>query len=139
MLYSIKNREDLEKLEKLASLENQVKEVRIQDKLGKQIFHEIIKKVFEPVSDTIKNTSEKLTKTIRETSIINNKALNNLNEKVWEKMNDERMIAPFLASSLVNLFTADNKSQFNLIEDHNSIRMMFLINGDRPVTLYSAM
>ena len=139
MLYSIKNREYLEKLEKLASLQNQVKEVRIQNKLGKQIFHEIIKKVFEPVTDTIKNTSEKLTKTITETSIINNKALNNLNEKVLEKMNDEGMVASFLASSLVNLFTADNKSQFNLMEDHNSIRMMFLINGDRPVTLYSAM
>ena len=34
MLYSIKDREDLEILEELASLQNQVKAVRIQDKLG---------------------------------------------------------------------------------------------------------
>ena len=68
MLYSIKDREDLEKLSELVSLENQVKVVRLQDKLGKQKFHENVKKVFEPVTDTIKNTSEKLTKTLNESS-----------------------------------------------------------------------
>ena len=46
MLYSIKDREDLENLEELVSLENQVKVVRLQDKLGKQNFHEDMKKSF---------------------------------------------------------------------------------------------
>ena len=46
MLYSIENREDLEKLNELVSLENQVKVVRLKDKLGKQNFHENMKKVF---------------------------------------------------------------------------------------------
>ena len=41
MLYSIKDREDLEKLNELVSLENQVKVVRLQDKLGKKIFMRI--------------------------------------------------------------------------------------------------
>ena len=50
MLYSIKDRGDLEKLEELVPLENQVKVVRLQDKLGKQNFHEHMKKVFEPVT-----------------------------------------------------------------------------------------
>ena len=50
MLYSIKDREDLENLEELVSLENQVKIVKLQDKLGKQKFHEDMKKVFEPVT-----------------------------------------------------------------------------------------
>ena len=31
MLYSIKNRDDLEKLEELTSLQNQVEELRLQD------------------------------------------------------------------------------------------------------------
>ena len=44
MLYSIKNKGDLEKLEELASLQNQVEEVRLRDKLGKQKFHGNIKK-----------------------------------------------------------------------------------------------
>ena len=39
MLYSIKNGEDLEKLEELASLQNQVKVVRLQDRLGEQNLH----------------------------------------------------------------------------------------------------
>ena len=46
MLYSIKDREDLENLEELVSLENQVKAVRLQDKLGKRNFHEDMKKLF---------------------------------------------------------------------------------------------
>ena len=43
MLFAF-NREDLENLEELASLENQVEEVRLQDKLGTQSFHEKRKK-----------------------------------------------------------------------------------------------
>ena len=34
MLYSNKDREDLDKLSELASLQNQVNEVRLQDNLG---------------------------------------------------------------------------------------------------------
>ena len=74
MLYSIKNIEDLEKLEELASLRNQEEETRLQDILGKQIFHESMKKVSEPVTDTTKNTSENLTKTLTESSFKNNQA-----------------------------------------------------------------
>ena len=48
------------------------------------------------------------------------------------------MIAPKLASFLVNRFKPENKSVFRLIKDHNSIRMNdFLINGGIPVTLDS--
>ena len=61
------------------------------------------KKVFEPVTDTIKNTSENLTNTITETSIKNNEAIDNFNEKVLELRNEKGMIVPNLASSLVNL------------------------------------
>ena len=43
MLHSIKNREDLEKLKELATLQNQVKAVRLQDQLGKQNVHEDMK------------------------------------------------------------------------------------------------
>ena len=50
MLFSFEDIEDLEKLIELVSLENQVEAVRFQDKLGKQIFHEDMRKVFEPVT-----------------------------------------------------------------------------------------
>ena len=39
MLYSIINREDIKNLNDLASLQNQVNEVRLQHKLGEQNYH----------------------------------------------------------------------------------------------------
>ena len=138
MLYSIKDREDLKNLEELVSLENQVKVVKLQDKLGKQNFHEDMKKVFEPVTKSLESTSQDITKTITENSINNNKAIENLNEKILELMNDNGMIARCLASSLVNLFKPENKSQFRLKNDVNSTKMNdFLMNKGIPVTLVS--
>ena len=140
MLYSIKNREDLEKLKELATLQNQVKAVRLQDKLGKQNFHEDMKKLYEPLTDTIKDVSENLTKTISETSIKNTKAISDLNERVLELMDEKGLIAPYLASSLVNLFKPENRSQFRLKKDLNSPKMNnFLIHGNIPVSLHSNM
>ena len=138
MLFPIKDREELNKLEELASLQDQVKVVKLQDKLGKQNFHEDMKKVFEPVTKSLENTSENLTKAITENSINNNKAIENLNEKFLELMDDKGMITSFLASSLVNLFKPENKSQFRLKKDLNSTKMNdFLINKGIPVTLVS--
>ena len=75
MLFSIENRENLENIQDLTSLLTQVEQVRLQDKLSKQNFHENSKKLFEPVFDTIKVTPKKLTKTLIESSNKNNKAL----------------------------------------------------------------
>ena len=99
-----------------------------------------MKKLQEPLIDTIKNTSEKLTKNLIETSIKNNQELENLNEKVLQIMNVKGMISPHLASSLVRLFKPENKSQFRIIKDLNSNKMNnFLINTCVPVTLDSNM
>ena len=78
MLFAINNREDLENLNELGSLQDQVKAVRLQDKLGKQNFHEDMKKVFEPITKSLENTSQDITKTITETSIKNNQAIENI-------------------------------------------------------------
>ena len=93
------------------------------------------------MTDAIKNTSEIVTKILTESSIHNKKPIENLNEKVLELMNVKGMIAPYLASSLVNLFTPENKSQFRLEKDLKSIKMkdFFLINGGIPITLFSNM
>ena len=85
MLFPIKDREDLENLNELVSLQNQAKAVRLQGKLGKQNFHENRKKVFEPVTKSLEKTSQDKAKTITETSIKNNQALENLNNKLLEK------------------------------------------------------
>ena len=92
------------------------------------------------MTDAIKNTSENITKTLTENSINNNKAIENLNEKILELMNDKGLISPYLASTLVNLFEPENKSQFRLKKDLNSTKMNdFLINEGITVTLFSKM
>ena len=99
-----------------------------------------MKKVFYPVTNTIKNTSEKPTKAITKTSIKNDKVLENINEKAPKLKNDEGMIAPYLASSLVNLFKPENINQFKLIKDPNSTKInISLIHGNILVTLCSNM
>ena len=45
MVFTIKSREELENLEELASLQNQIEESQLQDKLGKQNSHKDIKKL----------------------------------------------------------------------------------------------
>ena len=62
MLYWYKNREDLENLNQLVSLQNQVDELRLQFRLGKQNFLNTFKTLYEPLTDTIKTTSENLKK-----------------------------------------------------------------------------
>ena len=140
MMFPIRNVEGLQNLNEAVSLQNQVKVVRLQDKLGKQNFHEDMTKVFEPLTDTLKKTSENITKTITETSIENNKSIENLNEKVLELKNDKGLIAPYLASPLVEVFKFDKKSQFRLRKDPDSTKMNdFLIHEKIPVTIFSNM
>ena len=140
MLYPINNREDLQKLNDAVLLQNQVQEVRLQNKLGEQNYHEDIKKIFKPMTDELKNTSEKITRTLTENSINNNKAIENLNEKILELMDEKGMIASYLASSLVEVFEKANKSQFRLRKDPNSTKLNdFLIHGTIPVTIFSNM
>ena len=120
MLFPIKDREDLEELNELASLQDQVKVVRLQDKLGKQNFHEDMKKVFEPVTKSLENTSEKITRTLTENSIKNNQAIENLDNKLLEIMNDRGILASYLMSPLSKITNPENSSQFKLVKDHNS-------------------
>ena len=61
-------------------LQQTVEDLRLQDELGEQNYHQNTKEKFEPMTDAIKSTSENLTKTNRETPIKNNKAMENLNE-----------------------------------------------------------
>ena len=44
MLFAMENGDDLERLNDLASLQNHVKDLTLQDKLGKRNFHEDMKK-----------------------------------------------------------------------------------------------
>ena len=140
MMFAINNREDLDKLEELASLQDQVKVVRLQDKLGKQNFHEDMKKVFEPVTKSLENTSENLTKAITESSTKNSQAIENLNNKLLEIMIDRGILASYFMSPLSKITDPENTSQFKLVKDSNSNRVNDLkIHKTIPITLYGNM
>ena len=138
MLYAVKNVDDLENLNELTSLQDQVKTVRLQDKLGKQNFREDMKKVFEPVTKSLENTSQDITKTITETSLKNNQAIENLDHKLLEIMNDRGIIASYLLNPLSKIFNPENTNQFKLVKDSTSDRVNDLkINNSIPITLYN--
>ena len=140
MLFPIRNVEDLENLNELVSLQNQVKVVKLQDKLGEQNFHEDMKKVFEPVTKSLENTSENLTKAITETSIKNNQAIENINNNLLEIMNDRGILATYLISPLSRITNPENSSQFKLVKDSSSNRVNDLkIHNSIPITLYGNM
>ena len=136
-MYAIKNNDDLENLNELVSLENQVNVVRLQDKLGKQNFHEDMKNVFELVTKSLENTSQDITKTITESSIKDNQAIENLDNKLLEIMNDRGILASYLMSPLSKITNPENTSQFNLVKDPSSKRVNNLkIHNSIPIILY---
>ena len=99
-----------------------------------------MKKVFEPVTKSLENTSENITKTITETSIENKQELENLNNKLLEIMNDRETLASYLMSLLSKITNPENTSQFKLVKDHNSNRVNDLLMKNKiPITLYGNM
>ena len=117
---------------------NQVKAVRLQDELCKQNFHEDMKKIFEPVTKSLESTSQDIAKTITETSIKNNQAIENLNNKLLELMNDRCIISSYLISPLSKSTNTENTSQFKLVKDSASNRVNDLrINKTISITLHS--
>ena len=66
MMFPSRNIEDLQNLNEAVSLKNQIQVVRLQNKLGKQNFHDDLKEAFEPITESLENISENITKTITE-------------------------------------------------------------------------
>ena len=96
-----------------------------------------MKKVFEPVSKSIKDASEELTKTITETSNNNSKALENINNKFPEIMDNRGIKASYLLSPLAKITSPENSTQFNLIKDSSSNTVKdLLIHNTKPITIH---
>ena len=89
-----------------------MEEVQLQDKLGKQNFHEDMKMILEQVADNVEDVSKDITKSITETSIGNNKAPENLNDKFSEKMNDRGTLASYFLSPVSKISNPEYTGQF---------------------------
>ena len=97
-----------------------------------------MKKVFEPVTKSIKDVSEEVTITMTEKSIKNNQALENLNNKLLEKLNDRGILASFSMSPLSKITYPEKYSHFELVKDSSSNRVNdLLIHNAIPITLYN--
>ena len=96
-----------------------------------------MKKAFEPVSKSLEIACQDITKTITETSIKKNKAIENLNNKLLEIMNDGGILASYLMTPLSKITNPENSSQFKLVKDSNSnIVNDLLIHNSIPITLH---
>ena len=94
-----------------------------------------MKKVFEPVTKSLENTSRDLTNTMTETSVKNNKAIEDLNNKLLEIMNDRGILASYLMSPLSKITSPENSSQFELVKDSSSNRINDLkTQNSMPIT-----
>ena len=128
--------EELKKLNELNSLQNQVQEVRSQYKLGKQNYHQKKEKFFEPITDTRKTTTEKLTNAITG-SFDNNKTIAILNKKLSEIMNDRGIKTSNLLSPLSKINNPEKTTQFKLVKYSTSNRVNdFKIQDSRPIILH---
>ena len=99
-----------------------------------------MKKVFEPVTKSLENNSQDKTKTKTETSFKNNQAIENLNNKLLQLMNDRGILASYLMCALSKITNPENANQFKLVKDYNSNRVNDLkINQTISITLYNNM
>ena len=94
--------------------------------------------MFEPVTKSLENTSQDITKTITETSSNNNKAIENLNNKLLEILNDGGIIASYLLSPLSKITNPENASQFKIVKYSSSKRVNDLeVHNSIPITLHN--
>ena len=93
-MYSIHNRDDLEKLKKLQETKSLLHKERIKEKLGKQDFHYDMEEVFEPVTENQKQNqtkqqelSEKQIQALRDSTQTTTQAIKNQTQAIRESSN----------------------------------------------------
>ena len=101
--------------------------MRLQDKLGEQNLLEVMMEAFDPVTDKIKKTSEKLRKILTESSFKNIQASENLSNKLLEIMNARGILATYLMSPLSKITNPENTTQINLLKYSSSNSVIDLL------------
>ena len=93
MIYSKKSKDGLKDLKEMEDQQPKVKQIGLFYKLGEQGSHYDVKKLFEPITKTLTDTSQKLLEETR----FNSKAFENPDEsnkyvKTLESMNKDEVI-----------------------------------------------
>ena len=158
-MYSIHNRDDLEKLKKLQETKSSLKAERLKEKLGKQDFHYDMEEVFEPVTENqkksqnqtklesekqlqaLRDSTQTTTQAIQESSNTLNKKLHksvkeydkisNRNNQVLTNLVNSNTVDSSIVKTVSNLLNDNNKSQFSL-EHMEGSSNLFTINPTDP-------
>ena len=155
-MYSIHNRDDLEKLKNLQKTKSSLHKERLKEKLGKQDFHYDMEEVFEPVTFKQQELSEKQiqalrdstraasqttvqaihdqTRAIRESSNTLNKKLQKSIKKGMQEYDEISNRNNQILTSLVNSNQVDPnivKTVSNLLNDKNKSQFSL-----EPITTY---
>ena len=138
-MYSIHNRDDLEKLKNLQESKSLIKAERLKQLLGKQDFHYDMEEVFEPVTEkqskqqelsekqiqALRNSTETTTQAIQDQTRAIQESSNTLNKKLHKSVKEYDKISNRnnqVLTNLVNSNTVDSsivKTVSNLLNDNN--------------------
>ena len=138
-MYSIHNRDDLEKFKKLQESKSLIKAERLKQLLGKQDFHYDMEEVFEPVTEkqskqqelsekqiqALRNSTETTTQAIQDQTRAIQESSNTLNKKLHKSVKEYDKFSNRnnqVLTNLVNSNTVDSsivKTVSNLLNDNN--------------------
>ena len=138
-MYSIHNRDDLEKFKKMQESKSSLKAERLKQLLGKQDFHYDMEEVFEPVTEkqskqqelsekqiqALRNSTETTTQAIQDQTRAIQESSNTLNKKLHKSVKEYDKISNRniqVLTNLVNSNTVDSsivKTVSNLLNDNN--------------------
>ena len=149
MQFTIHNRDDLEKLNKLKETQLLLKQERLKEKLGKQDFHYDIEEVFEPVTNNQKKELKAINeaaeeqrlaltesvKAIREANTSNieqYKYITEKNNKLLNQLVNSKSVDSSIIKTIANLLSDKNKSQFKIEQNDPKNPNSFTINPTNP-------
>ena len=144
-MYSIHNRDDLEKLKKLQETKSSSKAERLKEKLGKQDFHYDMEEVFEPVTETQKQNqtkqqelSEKQIQALRDSTQTTTQAIENqtraiehssdiLNKNLQKSIKDanSNQVDSSIVKTVSNLLNTQSQFRLEPVEGNPNL---FIIN-----------
>ena len=144
-MYSIHNRDDLEKLKKLQETKSSLKAERLKEKLGKHDFHYDMEEVFEPVTENQKQNqtkqqelSEKQIQALRDSTQTTTQAIENqtraiehssdiLNENLQKSIKDanSNQVDSSIVKTVSNLLNTQSQFRLEPVEGNPNL---FIIN-----------
>ena len=144
-MYSIHNRDDLEKLKKLQETKSSLKAERLKEKLGKQDFHYDMEEVFEPVTENQKQNqtkqqelSEKQIQALRDSTQTTTQAIENqtraiehssdiLNKNLQKSIKDanSNQVDSSIVKTVSNLLNTQSQFRLEPVEGNPNL---FIIN-----------